>query len=120
VSVGAHAYPRETTEARLRDILRGTIRSMEPHVTMIAQTAGLGSPGVDVLICAGGYFVAVEVKRPGRKATARQRATLDKVKAAGGRSYLVSSAEDIEKLAHELSNLIRRRTKVEDIFLWNY
>ena len=54
---------------------------------------GAGIP--DILACYRGRFIAIEVKRPGNKATALQADTLDKLMAAGGVSVVVHSLGDV-------------------------
>jgi Holliday junction resolvase len=51
--------------------------------------AEVGIP--DLLCCIGGVFVAVEVKQPGKKPTAIQEAKMAEIRAAGGRSFAVTS-----------------------------
>lgn len=45
----------------------------------------LGVP--DLLACVSGKWVAIEVKQPGQKATARQRAEMDRIRRAGGVAF---------------------------------
>lgn len=59
--------------------------------------SGMGSaPGVsDILGCYQGRFMAIEVKRPGRKATDAQRRFIDNVNDAGGIGFVADSIEDV-------------------------
>ena len=58
---------------------------------------GLGQrPGVpDILACVAGRFVAVELKRPGRRPTLRQQAELPVIPAAGGVGLVATSLDDL-------------------------
>jgi len=61
---------------------------------------GFGKPahkGVADIIgqTTGGVFFAIEVKRPGEKATTEQRAFLDRVNAHGGIGILAFSVDDV-------------------------
>lgn len=60
-----------------------------------------GAPAgtADILACLpGGKFLAIEAKRPGRKATPKQEAFLQSVRAAGGIAGVAYSVEDAIKL----------------------
>ena len=50
---------------------------------------GMGAPSLDYLICAGGRFVAVETKVPGKKLTPRQEQTAHAMECAGARVVVV-------------------------------
>jgi len=55
------------------------------------QTGGYGKSGVpDIIICANGNFIAVECKAGDNKPTALQYAQLEKIRAAGGRAWIVN------------------------------
>lgn len=57
----------------------------------------------DIIVCLKGNFIALEVKRPyiGRPSPL-QNETIGKIKAAGGKAALVSTAGDVKKLFEEL------------------
>lgn len=59
-----------------------------------------GAATLDMFLCVGGLFYAVEIKRDDGKGkvTARQRLTLDEITRAGGRAFLVDSAESMDDL----------------------
>lgn len=52
----------------------------------------------DLLVCAEGQFVAIEVKRPGEKPTALQRAQLEKIACSGGTSAVVTSCDEAARV----------------------
>ena len=52
----------------------------------------------DILACIGGRFFAFEVKLPGGKATALQRAELALIYGAGGGAYVVTSVAEVRAL----------------------
>jgi hypothetical protein len=52
----------------------------------------------DLLACYRGRFVALEVKRPGKKATPEQESFLAAVEAAGGLAAVVTGIEDVQQL----------------------
>ncbi len=47
----------------------------------------------DIIACLAGRFVAIEVKRPGKKATDAQTSFLDSVRQAGGVAFVADSVE---------------------------
>jgi hypothetical protein len=57
------------------------------------------TPGAaDILgVLPGGKFLAIEVKRPGNKPTAAQRAFLDAVTEAGGLSLVIHDVRDLQR-----------------------
>ena len=68
-----------------------------------------GAPGCSDILgilpggaCGHGVFLAVEVKRPGGKATAKQQSFIDEVRRRGGVGLIVSSAEQLDDCLHEL------------------
>jgi hypothetical protein len=114
---GRWAFEAELDERRVRVMLMDMLRRYQPSIVPFAQTAGLGSPGVDVIVCAAGRFVAIEVKRPGNKPTPRQKYTLDKVTAAGGKSFVVDSAEAVRKLEAELQEMLNIHSADKNTYL---
>jgi len=61
-------------------------------------TAGLP----DIICCIGGRFVAFEVKTPSGKLTKLQEITIQKIKAAKGEAYKVTSVEDVKSILETL------------------
>ncbi len=51
----------------------------------------------DLLICAGGHFVAIELKVPGKKADPLQLIELQKVRNAGGEAEVFDDLENIRR-----------------------
>jgi hypothetical protein len=58
------------------------------------STAGLP----DIIACVDGRFVGLEVKTPVGKLTALQRATLERIRAAGGVAEKVASLEEAQTI----------------------
>lgn len=65
-----------------------------PQVAGPMRTAGVS----DLLVCYRGWFIAFEVKRPGGKPTPTQLRFLDRVRAAEGLGYVVSSVAEVERI----------------------
>lgn len=58
-----------------------------------------GTAGVpDIIACVGGRFYAFEVKTPSGRLTRLQEATLEKIRAAGGRAEKVTSVEEVKNI----------------------
>lgn len=57
-----------------------------------------GATCSDILACWRGRFLALEVKRPGGRATAGQGEFLSAVREAGGLAAVVDSVRDVERL----------------------
>lgn len=62
------------------------------------QQAGLP----DILACAHGHLLALEVKRPGRIPTPLQSATLAAIRRAGGEAHVVTSAAAVAEILDRL------------------
>jgi hypothetical protein len=56
----------------------------------------------DFLICAGGYFLAVETKRPGNEdgATPRQKEELQAVRTCGGWALVCTSLDQLKEFCY--------------------
>ena len=67
-----------------------------------------GTP--DVLACYRGYFLAVEVKRPGGKPTKIQRHTIGLIVEAGGEAVV---ADKVEIVVNALDRIDRRADAAE-------
>jgi len=63
-------------------------------VTKIINANRRGVP--DLLACVEGHFFAIEVKRPGMKATPIQKAQLARITKAGGTAIVATCWEDVE------------------------
>ena len=61
------------------------------------------SPGCsDILCCYRGAYIALEVKRPGKKATPKQEGFLAAVRKAGGIGAVVTSVGDVERILDDV------------------
>ena len=64
-----------------------------------------GTAGVpDIIICLNGQFVALEVKTPTGKLTKLQESTLQKINAAKGYAYKVTSLQEVKEILHNLNS----------------
>lgn len=90
------------TESEIKSEICRTLRRAGALPVVIWQ-GPMSRKGVsDVLVCYEGRFVAVEVKRPGGKASPEQKRFIKDVESAGGIGMVVDNVEDvIERLGLE-------------------
>ena len=67
----------------------------------IHGTAGLP----DIICCIGGRFVAFEVKTPVGKLTKLQEITIQRIQAANGKAYKVTSVKEVRAILSSLEGL---------------
>lgn len=80
------------SEAKLQ---RAIVLALEAAGCYVVNVVVAGRQGTaDLVVCAGGRFVALEVKQPGRYPTAIQRVEAQRVAAAGGKSHVVRSVDE--------------------------
>ena len=65
---------------------------------------GMGEPCLDCHGCYRGIYFAVEAKRPGKKPTDLQEATISRIRAAGGLVFVVDNPEAAIDVAHCLKS----------------
>ena len=63
------------------------------------NTAGLP----DVICCINGRFVAFEVKTPSGKLSKLQEKTIEKIKAAKGEAFKVTSVNEVREIIYNLN-----------------
>jgi len=77
---------------------------------------GMGAPCLDYLLCAGGRLFAVEVKKNEKAlVTGRQIATMNTIRRAGGKVFVVYDDETVKELGEALHKKTRKSGTVEDI-----
>lgn len=50
---------------------------------------GMGAPSLDFICCFKGRYFAVETKAPGKKPTPRQEITMQQIRDAGGKVFVI-------------------------------
>lgn len=55
--------------------------------------AGYGESHLDCILCANGFFVAIETKAPGKKPTPRQKYRIEKTIAARGIALVIDGTD---------------------------
>ncbi len=56
----------------------------------------------DIIACINGYFVAIEIKRPGGVVSPLQQFNIDEIHRNGGVAFVAYSVEDVHKQLHAL------------------
>ena len=89
-----------------KDIVAAIMRYLKtvPNTFCFKEHGGIyGTAGIpDVIVCFKGRFVAFEVKTPSGKLTKLQEITIQKIKAAKGEAYKVTSVEDVKSILDSL------------------
>ena len=84
-----------TPEGRVKAEIKAYLKDIGAYQFWPVQT-GMGAATVDCLACIKGRFWAIEVKRPGGRATPRQVITLQNVRDAHGTAVVVTSVEELK------------------------
>lgn len=80
---------------RERDIQAAIAEALRAEGYYVAKGSAQGNTGVpDLLVCARGRFIALEVKVDGADRTAKQKVHVRAVEAAGGAGFVVRSVAD--------------------------
>lgn len=74
-----------------------------PYVRKIVQA---NKPTLDILMCLDGYFVAIEVKRPGEKLTKLQEWNIREIAKSGGFSFSTDSLSDCQNKIYAILRII--------------
>lgn len=77
----------KTPEGELRTKIRKFVDGQAGVYRFSPVSMGFGARTVDDLLCVRGRFVALEYKAPGKRPTAKQYDTLDRIMLAGGRAW---------------------------------
>jgi hypothetical protein len=72
-----------------------------------------GARFLDYVVCAYGFYIAIEAKREGKDATDKQYLKLKDIEAAGGATFVIDSQEDVAALAKFLNFCKNYRVKGE-------
>ena len=84
-----------TIQKKILDYLNGL-----PHCTAYKIAQGPYSQGgiLDIVCCKNGFFLAIEVKRQGGKATKKQLKRVREIKEAQGQAIIADCIEDAVKI----------------------
>jgi nucleoside-diphosphate-sugar epimerase len=89
-----------------RDIVAAILRLLKktPNCFCWKEHGGMyGTAGIpDIIACINGRFVAFEVKTPTGELTRLQEITIERIRAAGGWAYKVTSAAEVAGILEEM------------------
>lgn len=102
------AQKKERLESQITADILKFLKSVDGCFAMKVHGGPYGQGGMpDITGCYLGYRFDIEVKRPGREATARQAAMMRKIAAAGGTVFVAHSLAEVqERLGADLGCLI--------------
>lgn len=94
-----------TPEGKVKEKVKKLLKRLGIYYHMPVMN-GMGAPTLDFICCAGGKFVAIETKAPGKKPTARQEITIEEMEKAGGWVFVVADDDDLDRLEATLNLLM--------------
>jgi len=59
---------------------------------------GMGKPTLDCIICAYGFYIAIETKVEGKNPTPRQQLTISEITLAKGLTFVVRNERDVDQV----------------------
>lgn len=86
-----------TPEGRIKEKVKRALAKLARLYRFMPVQNGMGAPSLDFLLCAGGWFVAIETKAPGKKPTPRQEDTMKAITDAHGIVFVVDGDESLER-----------------------
>lgn len=79
-----------TPEGKVKAMVKRELEKLPKMYRFMPVQNGMGKPGLDFFLCAGGWFIAIETKAPGKSLTPRQEQTKAEIEAADGLVFVVS------------------------------
>jgi hypothetical protein len=86
-----------TEEGKIKQKVKELLKKFGAYYEMPVP-GGYGKSGLDFNICYRGFWISVETKAPGKKATPRQEATIRNIREAGGVAIVVDGKEGFDFL----------------------
>jgi hypothetical protein len=83
----------QTPEGRVKDKIKRILKERHAYWYMPVSN-GMGAPALDFIVCFRGYFLSIEAKAPGKRPTARQVQTMNKIKMADGHAIVVDGSHE--------------------------
>lgn len=77
-----------TPEGKVKDQVKKVLAEFDAYWHMPVQN-GMGAPSLDFICCVRGFYFAIETKAPGGKPTPRQEDTMDRIRQAGGKLFVI-------------------------------
>lgn len=86
-----------TPEGRVKAKINRELKKLQRLYRFMPVVNGLGAPGLDYFLCAGGWFIGLEAKAPGKKPTDRQQHTMKQITDAHGLVFVVDGDESLRQ-----------------------
>lgn len=86
-----------TPEGKVKAAVKRRLDALPNMYRFMPVQNGMGKPGLDFYLCAGGWFIAIETKAPGGKLTARQEVTKAEIEAADGLVFVVDDEPSLDQ-----------------------
>lgn len=91
-----------TPEGRIKESVKQVLRRYKVYWHCPMQN-GMGAPALDFACCCKGAYFAIETKALGKKPTMRQEITIQQIRDAGGKVFVIDG--DLSELEHWLKEL---------------
>jgi hypothetical protein len=99
--------PEGKVKAAINKVVDVYVKSGDVYKFMPVP-GGFGPSSLDYILCVQGKFVAIEAKRPGGKATARQHFIARQIKQAGGMVFFIENDVDLSYFIEFLNWLLEK------------
>lgn len=109
--------PEGKVKAAINKVVDNYVKSGDVYKFMPVP-GGFGPSSLDYILCVQGMFVAIEAKRPGGKATARQHFIARQIKNAGGKVFFIEDAAGLSEFIEFLNWVIDVPRGKEAIKKW--
>jgi len=88
-----------TPEGKVKEKVKKILKLAGAYYHMPVQN-GMGAPTLDIIGCHYGRYFGIECKAPGKTPTPRQQNTMDAIRNAGGKVFIIDG--DIDELVRWL------------------
>jgi len=92
-----------TPEGKTKQKIKALLAKYGAYVFMPVQ-AGYGAPSVDFLVCHRGCFGAIEAKAGDKQPTVRQTLTMNAMRDAGAKVFLINDVGGLDELEKWLTS----------------
>lgn len=86
-----------TPEGKVKEKVKRLLREYRCYYHMPVMN-GMGAPSLDFICCIKGYYFAIETKAGSKQPTPRQDETMNAIRNAGGKCFLVNESEGLGTL----------------------
>ena len=93
-----------TPEGKVKAAISRVIADYKKVYKFMPVPSGYGPSSLDYILCVEGTFVAIEAKAPGKKPTPRQKSIIGAIERAGGKVFVIDSADKTDDLREFLSH----------------